>query len=172
MSLNLPAYEADTLGWIAEYLRTFPPDDQPYTQHGVETTWGEMTKDSPGIRAEVVAGEEAVLIRFPNGGERLLYLDDRPHGEHKPHRTERLLQRLQRAEEAEEEEAEARREAEDHAETLESDLDAMEAERDEARAMIESARKLLADIRAADEEEASKTAWLQERLRELDDVLH
>lgn len=80
---QLPAYEVDTLGWVAQRLRVTNLSDGPVT-------------------AEVLTGQSAILLRFPSGGERYLYLDEEPHPQGVPVsfiEAESIRQQLEEAEE-------------------------------------------------------------------------
>lgn len=118
---RLPPWEADTLGWMAALLSS--------TAHG--------------LSAETVTGEDAILLRFPSGGERYVYLDDRPHGEpfHASRaRLEKVERELEDAERAADKAEDERDEAEDEAEKARAKLD-------DASYVISEARALLASIR-------------------------
>lgn len=127
---QLPAYETDTLAWVAQRLRVTHMDDDP-------------------VYAEILTGESAILLRFPSGGERILYLDEQPHQRGVP------VSFLE-------------------AESIRDELDEAQVERDEARRLeaeaakdleathtvIRNARALLEKIAAGDQAEPAP-AWLR-----------
>jgi hypothetical protein len=131
---RLPRWEVDTAGWIASTLAGHPDS----IRHNVS--------------AEVLT-DGAVLLRFPSGGERHLYVDDRPHGESFHVTRERL----------EEEAAEVV--------SLRAELEDAEAESKQADEAIEEARALLLRL-ANDDRMADLPDWLLDKVEEIEDVLN
>lgn len=119
---QLPAYEVDTLGWLAQRLTSIH-------FHG------------DGIRAEVLTGESAILLLFPSGSARVLYLDEEPNSGGVPVsfiESKRIRAELE----------EARDERDDARELC----DDAESRLHDARAVIASARALLERIEIAQED--------------------
>lgn len=119
---QLPAYEVDTLAWIAGCLT------------------GNALRGGAQVSAEIVTGESAILLRFPSGGERFLYLDDRPHPDGVP------VSFIE-------------------AERLRGELEAAEGDRDSAHEVIRAARELLERIESASDHlpewlRDNATGWL------------
>jgi hypothetical protein len=148
VGLRLPPYEADTLSWIAACLS------------------GNSLQGGAQVNAEVLLGQDAVLLRFPSGGERYLYLDDRPHGlrtTYTPEEIERTKFDLT--------EAEAERgDALDRVEELTRELHLAREDLSDAARSIRDARALLDQLRDEDKA-ADLPEWLQDRLAGVRDEL-
>lgn len=129
MGLQLPPYEADFLQWVANTIQQ--GEDGRYGPH-----WS-----GGRVTAEVlIGGEGAVRVTFPSGGQRTIYVDDRPHGGRVTYslaEVEALRRDLDaaedRAEDAEEGERAARRVADEVEEELDRALDVIA----DARALLE-----------------------------------
>jgi hypothetical protein len=128
---HLPEYEVDTLAWAAKCLT------------------GNSLQGGAQVCAEVLTGESAILLRFPSGGERMLYLDAEPHPVGVPVSFTEAAEIRRELDEAVADAAEAWRLEASATRDLTSALD-----------VIIAARALLERIAAEDAEEPAP-AWLR-----------
>lgn len=139
---RLPPWEADTLGWM-RYV---------------------FNRAGGRISAETVTGEDAILLRFPSGGERYVYLDDRPHGERMRYslvEVENLKSQLGAAEEQAADYKEQLEEAEDDATSAADERDEARASLEDAQDVIRRAERLLESIRW-DEADGAVPDWIRD----------
>jgi hypothetical protein len=131
---RLPPWEVDALAWVRDVFDGLSGYN-----------------DVDGMSAEIVTGEDAVLLRFPSGGERYVYLDDHPHGEPPISHAARRAVKAER----------------NRARTIGAHA---KAELADCRTVISNARDLLARINA-DERLADLPDWLRDSVGAMNETL-